>query len=107
VQRSDDVNTPKIALIGVVGALVVFVMIVALQVWFYHLQEIEIYKKDISQTPEEISSLLAQQQGQLYGYRWVDAKKKIAAVPIDVAMKLVVRDLSGPTTATATSQGSK
>jgi len=91
---SDDINTPVIALVGVVGALVVLVLIVGLMVWFYNLQEIETYKKDISQSPEEIGSLIAKQQAQLHSYRWVDAKKKTVSIPIDRAMELVVGELA-------------
>lgn len=93
-RRSDDLNTSSIALVGVVGAIVVFAIIVALQVWFYNLYEVETFRKDISQSPEEIGQLLAQQQAQLHSYRWVDAKRKIASIPIDRAMELVVRDLA-------------
>jgi hypothetical protein len=101
VSKSAEVNTPLVALVGVVGALVVFVLIVAAEVLFYHLEDIETYQKVTSQSPEEISNLVAQQQVQLNSYRWVDQKKGIVSIPIDRAMELVVRDLSKPTTTAA------
>jgi hypothetical protein len=113
VQEPYDFSASRIALIGVVGALVVFVMIVGVQVLFYNLQEIETYKKDISQTPEEISNLVARQQAQLHSYRWIDPKRKIAGIAIDRAMQLVVDDLAkgrsplrtfAPTTTTQATQ---
>ncbi len=101
---SGDVNTPVVALVGVVGALVVLVLIVGLMVWFDNLQETEIYKKDISQSPEEISNLIARQQAELHSYRWIDPKRKIASIPIDRAMERVVAELTtrpaGPVVAT-------
>jgi hypothetical protein len=101
--RSAEVNTPLVALIGVVGALIAFLMIVGVEVLFYHLEDIETYKKVILQSPEEISNLVAQQQAQLYSYRWIDQKKGIVSIPIDRAMELVVRDLNRPTTTTGVS----
>ena len=104
MSTSDDINTPVVALVGVVGALVVLVIIVGLMVWFYNLQEIETYKKDISQSPEEISSLVAKQQAQLHSYRWVDAKKKTVSIPIDRAMELVVGELAREASTRAATQ---
>ncbi len=88
---TDEINTPMLAIVGVAGAVLVFVIIVALMVWFYNLQEVETYKKDLSQSPEEITNLLSQQQGQLYGYR-VDQASGVAQLDIEHAMELVVRD---------------
>lgn len=90
----DDMNTPVIALVGIVGAILFVVLVLGLQVWFFDIQEIETYKKDISQAPEEITALISRQQDELREYRWVDKKNKIVGIPIERAMDLVVADLA-------------
>ena len=90
----DDVNTLAVAVVGFIGAILVFVMIVALEVWFYNVQEVETYKKVISVPPQEYSSLVADQQAQLHSYRWIDRQNGIVAIPIERAVELVVKDQS-------------
>lgn len=112
--EQEDLNTSLIAVSGVIGAVVVFVMIVGLQAWYYNVEKEEMYKKVVAPAAEELSSVTAEQQGQLNSYRMIDSRKKIVAIPIDRAMEIVVQDLaagknpvsvpsSQPTTA-ATSQ---
>ena len=87
---SEDINTPKLAVVGVIMAVLVFATIVAVQVLYqgYVLSE----EKQKIQAPEQLRALLAKQDGQLNAYRWVDEKKKIAAIPIDLALELTARD---------------
>ena len=90
----DDVNTPAIALVGLISALLLFAIIILLQVVFYRLEAQQRYEKDVSQPPAELSNLVHNQQARLAEYRWVDEKKKIVAIPIQRAMELVLADLS-------------
>ena len=90
----DDVNTPVIAVVGFISALLFFATIILLQVIFYHVQAEQRYDKDINQPPVELSNLVHNQQARLAEYRWVDEKKGVVAIPIDRAMELVVADLS-------------
>jgi hypothetical protein len=94
----DDVNTLAVAVVGIVGAIMVFVVIVGLQVWFYNLQEVETYKKVVSVQPQEYSSLVAEQEARLNSYRWIDRDKGIVAIPIERAAELVVHELSSERT---------
>jgi hypothetical protein len=98
VTAREDVNTLSVAVVGIVGAIMVFVVIVALQVWFYNLQEVETYKKVVSVPPQEYSSLVAEQETRLNSYRWIDREKGVVAVPIERAAELVVHDLSSEQT---------
>lgn len=93
----DDTNTPTIALLGFLGAISVFAIIVLLEVVYYHVAAQQEYQKDISQPYVELSNVLQEQQARLETYRWVDEKKKIVAIPIQRAMDLVVGDLSADT----------
>lgn len=92
--QPDDLNTPMIAIVGFLGAIATFAIIVVLQVLYYQLEAVEQYKKEVSQAPAELSNVLADQEAKLAGYRWVDQQKRLVAVPIDRAMRLVVDDLA-------------
>ena len=95
----DDLNTPVIAVVGLLGAIVVFALIVLLMVVFHRVEARQRYARDVDQPYAQVTQLLAEQQGRLAGYGWVDQKKGIAHVPIDRteygpgAMDLVVAEL--------------
>lgn len=84
-------------LVAVVGAVFVFVIIVALQAVFYREEEEEKVSKVYSMAPEELSRLRAAQQEALHSYRWVDQAQGRVAIPIDRAMDLTVIELRGRT----------
>lgn len=90
----DDLNTPVIALVGFIGAVVLFAIIVFLQVVFYRVEARQRYEKDISQAPAELTTLVHNQQARLAEYHWFDEKKKIVSIPIQRAMELVAAELS-------------
>jgi hypothetical protein len=91
---SDDLNTPKIAVVGFIGAIVVFAIIILMQVMFYWAQSQQHLVKDIDQPYLEIANLTADQQAKLAKYQLIDEKKKIVAIPIKRAMEIVVDELS-------------
>jgi hypothetical protein len=92
----DDVNTPAIAMVGLISALLFFAVIVLLEVMFYRMEAQQRYDKDVSQPFVELTTLMDRQRAKLADYRWVDEKKGVVAIPIDRAMELVVADLSRP-----------
>ena len=90
----DDLNTPKIAVVGFIAAIVVFAIIILMQVMFYWAQSQQHLVKDIDQPYLEYADLTADQQAKLAKYQWIDEKQKIAAIPIKRAMEIVVHELS-------------
>jgi hypothetical protein len=90
----DDLNTPKIAVVGFIGVIVVFAIIILMQVMFYWAQSQQHLVKDIDQPYLEVANLTADQQAKLAKYQWIDEKQKIVAIPIKRAMELVVDKLS-------------
>jgi hypothetical protein len=92
----DDVNTPLVALIGFLSAILVFAVVVALAVLYNAAQEREQYQKNISQPYTALENLLASDRIKLVEYRWVDQKKQTVAIPIERAMALVVAQYRGP-----------
>ncbi|MDD5562396.1 MAG: hypothetical protein PHQ91_01665 [Thermoanaerobaculaceae bacterium] len=92
MREGGEPNTPLAALVGIVFAIVLFVVVVFLQAYFYQQRQAENARKVVAVAPQELSQLVSQQLGELHGYRWVDAKAGVVAIPIGRAMELVVRD---------------
>jgi len=91
-QTQGDPSASNTLLVGVIGAIVVFAIIVGLHVLFYN--EEDAVSRLYSQDPQELRLLVAQQQENLHGYRMIDPQKGITAIPIEDAMTLVVRELA-------------
>ncbi len=96
--RYDDPNVQLSALVGILGCILLFVIIVGLQALFYTMHEDELRLKVYSQPYEELRRLDAEQLEQINSYGWVDQQAGVTHIPIDRAMELTVRELSQPTT---------
>ncbi len=106
----DDLNTPVIAVVGLLGAILMVVIIVLLMVVYYHVASQEEYAKNTSQTPIQLTDLVAGQQAELAEYRWVDQRQGTVAIPIGRAMDLVVGEYAAaekPSSDDAPTDGAK
>jgi type II secretory pathway pseudopilin PulG len=92
VRESGEPNTPLTALVGIVFAILLFVVVVLLQAYFYRAEQQENERKVVAVAPEQLSQLRTQQQELLHSYKLLDPVKGVVAIPIDVAMKLVVSE---------------
>ena len=92
MSSNGDPNTSTTILVGIVGAILVFVTIVGLEALFYNAEQAENVAKVYQRDPEELTRLRADQIEQLHGYRWIDRDKGVVAIPIDRAMDLIVRE---------------
>lgn len=88
--RYDDVNTQIITIVGLCGAVGTFVLIVGLQVMYYHFESREMARKVLTAPQVGPESVLNEQRTKLASYGWVDRDKKVVAVPIEVAMSQVL-----------------
>ena len=89
---NDDPNVQKIAMVGVIGAIVLFVLIVALQTLFYTAETAEREIKFSTGDPHELARLRTEQLEKLHAYRWIDKSKGVVGIPIDLGMELTVRE---------------
>lgn len=105
MQGKEEVNTPTIAAIGIISAILLFVLIVALQTLYYNLEEKETQKKVYSQRPERLARLRADQERDLTSYRWIDRENGVVGIPIDRAMALVIKELATPSAESGDSTG--
>jgi hypothetical protein len=91
----DDVNTPAIFAVGFLAVVALIAFVLFLQVLYYRAKSQLELEKDVDQPFVELVDLQSQQEGKLASCAW-DAKKKVAAIPIDRAMDLVLAELTRP-----------
>ena len=92
--RYDDPDVPASAVVGVVSAILLFVVVVALQALFYRMAEGERSRKVYEQPYEALEKLDADQLGTLSSYGWVDQQQGVTRIPIERAMQLIVAESS-------------
>jgi hypothetical protein len=90
--QGGDPQTSTTLVAAMVGAILVFAAIVALQAFFYRSEETERTTKVYGVVPEELAKLRATQEEQLNAYRWVDRERRLVTIPISRAMELTVGD---------------
>jgi hypothetical protein len=83
---------PLSAVIGIIGAILVFVLIVALQAVFYHMESAEVERKVTSQRDQDLARLEASQRQTLATYRWIDQGGGVVGIPVERAMELVAAE---------------
>jgi hypothetical protein len=99
----DEVNGPKVAVSGLIGALIVFLLIIGAQALYYHVERGMMEEKLGQGAPPQLRELEAQQEDQLHSYRWAEATvpakegapvpaKKAVAIPIERAMELIEKE---------------
>ena len=88
----DDVRTWSVAAVGGVTALIVFVIVLALQVLYYHADARLAAALEGPGSPPELAAFVSHEEGLLKnGYSWADPKtKKKVLLPISRAMELTV-----------------
>ena len=92
--EKNEVNAGMIAVVGFVATVLVLEIVLLLMVLYYRVTAQQAFEKDISQPAAELVKIETAQRTKLGAYRWIDPQKKIAAIPITRAMKLVVEELA-------------
>ena len=90
--RYDDPNVGVSAVVGLVGAIALFVVIVLLQALFYRMQTAEQNTKVNSQPNQGVQALDAEQLEQLTSYEWVSRPDGVVRIPVERAMELMVAE---------------
>ena len=83
-------NAPLTVVAGLVGAVLLFVLVVVLQAVFYRAEQSEVERKGAGGPTDELAQVRAEQEELLDGYRWVDEAQGVVRIPIRRAMELVV-----------------
>jgi hypothetical protein len=87
--RYDDPNVAASAVVGFISAILLFVIIVLLQAWFYTAEEDERFRKIYSQPYQELQKTDNEQLETLGSYGWVSENDGVVHIPIERAMQLV------------------
>lgn len=94
----DDLNTPIIALVGFLSAVITFICVVGLQAAYLQYRAgNESLRYEVGQMPnkltvrlETVESIQSAQLGKLHsGYNWVNKETGTIGMPIEQAMKVV------------------
>lgn len=88
-EQRDDPNVATVAYVGLVGIILLFALIVALQAMYYNFEQAELTVKTQNPMPVVLSDLRAEQQQALADYHWVDREKGVVGLPIEEAMQRV------------------
>ena len=92
--RYDDPNVPASAIVGIISAILLFAIIVALQALFYSFEEQELQRKVYGRPYEALQQLDADQVERLNSYGWISEPDGVAHIPIDRAMEITVEELA-------------
>jgi len=90
--RYDDPNVAASAVVGIISAILLFVIIVVLQAYFYGSERAELEKKVYSQPYQALQQLDAGQLELLSSYGWVSEADGVVHIPIERAMGLVAAE---------------
>ena len=90
--RYDDPDVPASAIVGILGAVLLFAIIVGLQGLFYSMERKELAQKIADNPYEPLKRLDADQLEILNSYGWVDQQAQTVHIPIRRAMELVVQE---------------
>jgi hypothetical protein len=92
LMRYDDPNVPVSAVVGIISAVLLFVVIIGLQAVFFSMEKSEIDRKVTSRSYDALERLRAGQLEQLNSYGWVSEPDGVVHVPIERAMEIVVAE---------------
>lgn len=96
-EAGHDVSGMRIGMIvyaGILGVVIVYVLIVAIQVWFYNQKNAE--TDEINKQPNQAIRAYNERENQrLRTVRWVEKDDGVVAIPIDKAMELYVAEHGG------------
>ena len=90
--RYDDPNVAASAVVGIISAILLFVIIVVLQAFFYRAEQGELEKKVYSQPNQALQQLDADQLELLNSYGWLSEGDGVVHIPIERAMDLIAAE---------------
>ena len=89
-----DVDVPRLALVGLLGAIGTATVVVALQVVYYRYEAGRERSERYIEPPRKLEALREAQGTRLTDYGVIDGEKGIVAIPINRAMGLVIDELA-------------
>jgi hypothetical protein len=87
-----DPDASTVALVLTVGGVLLVVIILLLQAFYYAYEDRALSDRVYGVEYTDLRQLRAEHESQLRGYRWVDEKNDVVAIPIDRAIDLYVAE---------------
>lgn len=94
MSKQSDPNTPAVLLVGIIGVILLFAIVVGLTAVYQAVEQDQLQDKVYTSVPQELAQLRAKQQAQINGYRHLPGDGQRVALPITRAMELVVDELN-------------
>jgi hypothetical protein len=88
----EDVNSQLIITIGAMSGFMVIVVVIGLQAWFMSEEKREMDEKYADAQNPELVELRKEEHTKISTYRWIDKDRKIAAIPVDDAMTMLIQN---------------
>ena len=103
----DDIGVGMLTVVGALCAVVLVLIVVLLQAWFYNWQDaLEAKRLRPDRRPGHAGDNRPGQLQRIEHYGWADEKKHVRAIPIQRAMELVVDEYGVKSGATGTGKES-
>lgn len=91
-----DPQSLLITILGVIGAILLYAVIVGLEFYYNRVSENIINTKVYTTTPTQLRDLRAREDESLTRYRYVDEAKGIVQIPIDRAIEVLLKEGDKP-----------
>ncbi len=91
-----DPQSLLITILGVIGAILLYAIIVGLEFYYNRMNEQLINTKVYTTTPTQLRDLRTREDESLTRYRYIDEAKGIVQIPIDKAIELVLKEGDKP-----------
>lgn len=92
--QADDLNTPVIAVVGFVSAILTFAIVMGLQAGYHQYAAKLRQEKAVSENSDRSAAVISAQKATMNSYGWVNKEAGKVSLPIDRAMLLVVNEYS-------------
>lgn len=87
-----NLRTSSIAVAGFISAVLTFVVIVVVQVLYLQMETSVAEESSQQNRASQASQLIAEQEGRLASYAWIDREQGIVQIPVDRAMAIIVAE---------------
>ena len=88
----DELRARPIVIVGIVGSVLVFAFIIALNAIFLWVEEGELAEKNAGEAPSEVRLAENEQLVILTDYKWIDQEQGIVRIPVDRAIELMLEE---------------
>jgi hypothetical protein len=87
---TEDVDAQLIITIGAISGFLTIVATIGLQAWYSSEELAELEQKSARAVNRPLVELVTKQKENISSYRWIDEQKRVAAIPVEQAMAILI-----------------